>query len=408
MWIRILLPITILSLGAILGYQLSREVEPPEPERSRKQRLQTEVRELKRLDYQVVLNSQGVLRAQHEVSLTASATGMIQRIDEKFENGAYFSKGDVLLELDPSDYAADVEQARAQLARAEAALAQEEALATQARLNWDDLGYDDEPSDLVLRIPQLKEARSNVDAAQAALDRAERDLARTKIRAPFDGRVRNRLVGLGQSIGESTPLGDIFASKIAEVRLPLASSQLDFIDLPSRPGDAPVEVTLTNALDDDADQAVIYTAQIVRTEGALDEASRELSAIARIDDPFGLESGKQPLRIGQPVRARIDARVLDDVFVIPRSALRAVNTIYLVSRDDSPKIERKKIEPVWQTNEELVVRAGLEDGQWLAVSRLPYAPNGAPVKILESNATDESHGDEGEKVSAMGSSDPKS
>jgi hypothetical protein len=147
-----------------------------------------------------------------------------------------------------------------------------------------------------------------------------------------------------------------------------------------------VPVTLTDALGGKGSNQ--WQARIVRTEGAIDESSRELFAIARIDDPFGLESGKPPLRIGQPVRASIRGHVLQEVFVLPRQALRGVNRIYLVARD-KPAIQRTEIEPIWTTADVLVVRDGLEAGQWLSTTRLPYAPDGAPVEIVEAPAAAE-------------------
>ncbi|BCX49885.1 RND family efflux transporter, MFP subunit [Haloferula helveola] len=387
MVIRFILPIVILGIGALAALWLGQKVEPPKPEHVPPQKLKTEIVELTPTDYTVMLDSQGVVRAHHETPLTAAVNGTISAIHSSFEDGAYFEKDDVLAELDPADFMAQVESAKSSLARAEAALAQEEARAKQARLNWEDLGYTDEPSDLVLRVPQLKEARANVDAAKASLDQAERDLERTKIRAPFNGRVRDRLVGLGQAVGGSTPLGNLFAIDYAEVRLPLTPEQLSFITLPSRPGDPAVPVTLTDALGsrDPDEPATQWPASIVRTEGALDDSSRELFAIARIDDPFGLESNRPPLRIGQPVRASIEGKTLDDVFVLPRQALRDINRIYLVDRDE-PAIIRTTIEPIWSTAEVIVVKEGLKAGQWLSTTRLPYAPDGAPVQVVESTS----------------------
>lgn len=385
MILRIFIPLAILGVGALVGLWLSEKNEPPTPSQAPPRRLKTGVVELHRTDFPVILKSQGLVRSHHETPLTAAVAGTIHVIHPGFEDGAFFRKDEVLAELEPADFQAAVESAESVLARTEASLAQEEARARQARLNWEDLGYDDEPSDLVLRVPQLKEARANVDAALAALDQARRDLARTKIRAPFDGRVRDRLVGLGQAVGPSTPLGNVFATDYAEVRLPLTPEQLRFIDLPSRPGDAPVPVDLIDALGNLNDEHgdAHWPARIVRTEGALDETSRELFAIARIDDPFGLNHpDRAPLRIGQPVRAAIEGQVLNEVFVLPRVALRGVNRVYLVDREELV-IKRTMVEPVWTTESELVVRDGLEDGQWLSVTRMPYAPEGAPVELIE-------------------------
>lgn len=382
MLIRVLIPLVVLAVGLLVGYRLSQPVDEPAPKHVPPQVLETEVSELHRTDYTILLDSQGVIRAHHESTLTAGINGTILRIHPGFEDGAFFQAGELLVEINPADFEAAVAAARSQLARAEAALAQEEARARQARLNWEDLGYDEDPSELVLRVPQLKEARANVDAAQATLDQALRDLERTEVRAPFDGRVRGRLVGLGQSIGTSTPLGEVFSSDYAEVRLPLSASQLGFLDLPED-GSSSLPATITNALGSVAiDEPASWQARVVRSEGTLDPTSRELFVIARIDDPFGLQSDKPPLRIGQPVRAKIEGRVLEDVFVIPRQALRGLNRIYLVDQEE-PAIVRTTIDPIWSTADVLIVREGLSDGSWLSTTRLPYAPDGAPVKIVE-------------------------
>ena len=380
MFLRLLIPISILAIGALFAWRLGVPVDEPKPESAPPQLLKTEIMELQRTTFPVMLESQGTVRAHFTTTVTPQVAGVISAIHPNFEDGAFFKKDDVLAELDPADFKVAVSSAESGLARAQAALIQEEARAKQARLNWDDLGYNEEPSDLVLRVPQLKEAKANVDAAQADLDQALRDLDRTKIRAPFDGRVQKRAVGLGQAVGGSTPLGEIFATDFAEIRLPFSPRQLAFVVLPSKEGDPPVKVTLSDAVA--GESSPLWDASIVRTEGALDESSRELFAIARIEDPFSVKSGKPPLLIGQPVRARVEGVKLNDVFVLPRHALRGVNRVYLVDKAN-PMILRTKIEPIWSTEDVLVVREGLQSGQWLAVTRLPYAPDEAPVEIIK-------------------------
>ncbi|HEY1110208.1 MAG TPA: biotin/lipoyl-binding protein, partial [Opitutaceae bacterium] len=212
MLLRLLIPLIILALGGLAAWRLGIPVEAPKPQPAPPQMLKTEILELQRSDYQITIDSQGSIRAHYTTTVTSQVAGTIIKLHERFEDGAFFKKDEVLAELDPADFQVAVSAAESRLARSEAVLVQEEARAKQARLNWQDLGYNEEPSELVLRVPQLKEAKASVDAATAELEQARRDLERTKIRAPFDGRVQERAVGLGQAVGGSTPLGEIFAT----------------------------------------------------------------------------------------------------------------------------------------------------------------------------------------------------
>ena len=312
--------------------------------------------------------------------------GKITRILPGFEDGAFFNEDDILLQLDPEDFQTAVIAAEAQVARARSILAQERTRAEQAKLNWEDLGYDEAPNDLVLRLPQLREAEANEKAAQAQLDQAKRNLERTTVRAPFAGRVRRRAVGVGQVVGSATSLGMIFAIDFAEVRLPIAARDLPFLTLPEGPNDPAVDVELRDALNERSE--TVWTAKIVGTAGTLDENSLELFAIARVFDPFARQSDRAPLRIGQPVVATIPGQVLEDVMAIPRQAVRQLDRIVLLEPNEPSDpnqlaIKRHRIESLWSDEEHVVVRdPAIMNGALLATTHLVYAPEGSLVEIL--------------------------
>ena len=383
--IRIFLPIAVLAVGYFSFHQLADEKEMPPPRLGERRLIEAQANLLQRADYQVVLQSQGLVQPHNQTSLTPRVGGRVREISPNFESGSFFKKGETLLILDPTDFQTAKTAALARLARAEASLAQEDARAKQALLDWNDLGYTEPPTELVLRKPQLKEAKANVKAAQADLDDAIRDLERTEVIAPYAGRVRQRLVGLGQSVSSGTVLGEIFSTDFAEVRLSLSAKELIHVKLPDNPEDPPVDVTLVDALTEGSEQT--WEGEIVRTEGILDAKSRKLFVIARVDDPFGLEgsqhkSNNEPLRIGQPVRAILEGATIPDVFVIPRKTLYRPNEILTIHPTEFT-LKRQKITPIWTDPENLVVSKNLIEGWHLVTNRLSAAPEGAKVEIVE-------------------------
>ncbi len=379
--VRAVIPVLLLAIGWISYARLSEEPEEEKRPDPGPRIIKTTVAEMELQDYQTIVRTRGIIRPHNEVALMAEVSGKIVAIHPGFEDGAFFSKDDILVEVDDADFQTSVLSAEAQLARAKATFVQEEARAKQAKLNWADLGYEEAPNELVLRLPQLREAQASVNAAEAQLDQAKRDLDRTRIRAPFDGRVRMRAVGIGQSVGPGRELGTIFATDYAEVRLPLSTDKLAFVDLPEDQNDEPVGVELRDALNEDSEN--VWRGEIVRTEGTLDENSLELFAIARISDPFGRSSKHPPLRIAQPVSAAIEGRVLEQVYVIPREAVRQVDRVYLVHKDGLV-LDRQIITPVWSTMDHHVIhQPGLFDGAFLATSQLSYIPDEAQVEIIQ-------------------------
>ena len=383
--IRIILPIAVLAVGYFSFHQLSDEKEMPPPRIGERRLIEAQANLLQRENYQVVLQSQGLVQPHNKTSLTPRVGGRVREISPNFESGSFFKKGETLLVLDPTDFQTAKTAALARLARAEASLVQEDARAKQALLDWNDLGYTEPPTDLVLRKPQLKEAKANVKAAQADLDDAIRDLDRTEVIAPYAGRVRQRLVGLGQSVSSGTVLGEIFSTDFAEVRLSLSAKELIHVKLPDNPEDPPVDVTLVDALTEGSEQT--WEGEIVRTEGILDAKSRKLFVIARVNDPFGLEgsqnkSNNEPLRIGQPVRAILEGATIPDVFVIPRKTLYRPNEILTIHPTEFT-LKRQKITPIWTDPENLVVSKNLIEGWHLVTNRLTAAPEGAKVEIVE-------------------------
>ncbi|MDA0814402.1 MAG: efflux RND transporter periplasmic adaptor subunit [Verrucomicrobia bacterium] len=378
---RAVLAMALVVPGA-LGYWHFSKRQPNAPVSNPKpQATEARVKALHRQDYKILIKSQGPVRAHSEVSLTAQVAGRITRLSEEFEEGAFFEEGQVLAELDIVDFEVALVAAEAQVAQAELNFAEESTRVTQARLNWEDLGYEEEASDLVLRKPQLKHAESQLKLAETQLESARRDLQRSRIRAPFTGRVLSRSVGIGQTIGATTPLGIIFATDYSEVRLPVSTRFLTNLTLPEDSSDPGIAIKLKDGLNESS--GIEWDAQIIRTEGALDKDTLELFAIARVDDPFGVTSGKVPLRVGQPVTAEIPGKVLEQVFIVPREAVTGLNRIRLVD-PESLVLRSSTMDPIWSDETSVIINdPAIEDGTLLVLSPMMHAPDGGKIEIID-------------------------
>jgi membrane fusion protein, multidrug efflux system len=377
-FVRTLVPIAIL-LGGAYGYMTLSEAPPQEPrEILEKKKLRSQVRTLTAGDFVVTIETNGVVGPHNRVALSAEVTGTILTTKTAFEVGSFFKTGDLLLEVDDRDYqsALTVAQEQHKLAEATLKLAQTAYQRMQALVKQKSAS--DSEADTTRSA--LVQAEAQVEITSAAIERAQRDLDRTKIYAPFDGRVATKLVGSGQLVSPGTVLGEVFAVDYAEVRLPIASRELKHLKLPEMESDPSVHVEFRDAIDPELKSR--WRGKIVRTEGTLDANSLELFAIARIDDPFALQSDHSVLRVGQPVVATIKGNTLRDVVAIPRGAVRRMDQVHLID-GKSHMLRTLTVDPLWSDAQFVVVRKEpIREGELLALSAFNYAPEGTEIEII--------------------------
>lgn len=376
--VRAALPIAILALGWFGFSTLSVKVAKKPAPAPASLTLRTKVEDLVVEDYPVAVRTNAVVQSVNRVVLSAEVAGTIVKVSPSFEVGAYFEKGEVLVEIDLRDYQTALSIAESELAAAKSALK----LATLVEERKLRLVESNAVSraEVYEASATREQAEADVDLAKTRLAQASLNLQRTRVVAPFDGRVQSKLIGLGQMANSNSPLGEVFAVEFAEVRLPISSEQRQYLDLPEFADDAPLRVELRDAINSAND--TVWPAEIVRTEGVLDESSRDLFAIARIDDPFGRESGRPAIRIGQPVLATIEGRVLRNVIALPRGAVRELDKVVLVNQADQTLLPLS-VSAVWSDADHVVVDgASLPTDAWIATTPMAFTPKGAKVEII--------------------------
>lgn len=379
--LKFMLPVLVLAVAALGADRLMKAKRPPETRAVEYHAPLVRVIPVESSDVRFTVRGHGTVAPRAEGALVSEVSGKVAEISPSLVNGGFFEEGEVLIALDDADFKLAVVRAGARVAQAQARLEREEAEAEVARKEWERLG-EGEPGALVLREPQMAETRAALAAAKADLEQAERDLARTSIRAPYAGRVLGKSVELGEFAARGNPLARIYAIDYAEVRIPVPDDQLAYLDLPlyRRQDDAGGPGPEARLRVRFAGKEHEWTGRIVRTEGEIDPRSRMVTAVARVDDPYGRSGGsdRPPLAVGLFVDVEIIGRIERGVFELPRSALRNHDTIYVV--DEGGRIRFRTVEVSRAGVETVVVKSGLQPGEKVCLSALEEATDGMKVR----------------------------
>ncbi|MCB9891343.1 MAG: efflux RND transporter periplasmic adaptor subunit [Planctomycetes bacterium] len=384
----------VIAIGGALGYLIytNRPIPQSKPVVAHEPLVRA-VRVLSRT-HRFTVRSRGTVHARTESQIVSEVTGRVLACTPAFEVGAFFEPGDLLARIEAVDYELEVVRGRATLASAETVLAQRVAEAETSLADWKREHGEEPAPPLVAREPQLEEARAAVAAARGLVARAERDLARCEIRAPYRGRVRTRNIDRGGFVTRGTPLGSIYAIDFVEVRLPITPDDVAFVDLPASMRRGATEslpmptVTLSAVI---GGTRHTWDGAIVRTEGEIDLRTRMIHAIARIEDPYaiGADNGHahgqgQVLAIGQFVEADIVGKTMPGIVRIPRAALRDTVDGFRVLIFDDGALRSRAVNIVRRERDEVLVKDdGFNDGERLVVSPLEVWSEGMRVRLAE-------------------------
>lgn len=371
---RFLIGGIIATAAGIAVLMANMKPEPPKKERVEIDTL-VDVLVLETMTADFSIRSQGTVRPRTETVLSAEVSGTVTSVSPSFVAGGVFSKGDVLMRIDPTNYGVAVKKA--------------DALVMQRQIEFDGAaklrksGYRAES--------EYASAAAALASAEAELVRAKRDLERTYVRLPYDGIVRAKETDIGQFVNPGTRLGVVFATDFAEVRLPLTDVDLAFVDLPEavdvgKSGGVDGPGVILSAIQKGKPQT--WEATIVRSEGVVDESSRVTYAVARIVDPYRLHSDGVPLPMGSFVSATIDGKSLQGVIRVPRNALRGSDRLIFV--DDESRLRIRQIEIIRADAEYVYLTGGAAPGDRIVMTALETPLNGMKVRTSDDTATDSS------------------
>jgi RND family efflux transporter MFP subunit len=398
-WQKVVLPCAVLALAALGGLGLIASAPRIESITPKKTFPAVRVMDGKASDIPLWVHSQGTVAPRTESDLIPEVSGPVVWVSPALASGGFFNQGEALFRIDPRDYEAAVGRARADVARAEGE--DEHARAELKRQQGLAKSNATSPSHLSNARRASRVAAAVLEVSRISLEQAQRDLQRTTISAPFEGRVREEHIDVGQFVSRGGPVAKLYSTDFAEIRLPIADRQLAFIDLPN---------FRSGAQTDEGPEVILHTTfagrehqwfgRIVRTEGEIDPRSRMVHVVARVENPYGapeaeLEGGgtarmdeRPPLAVGLFVQAEIAGPPVRGVIAVPRSALRNDSQILVV--DNANRIRRRDVEIIRIDREDVLIRLPLAQGERICTSPLQVVIEGMQVEPIMAPARNES------------------
>ena len=328
------------------------------------------------IDYQIKIKSTGTTTPITQTVLTSEVGGEVIYRSKKFSEGSSVISGEILAKIDDTDLQLQYKNALLQLASAEVQFAVQQAEAEIAQEAWEQVG-EGIPQELTTKKPQLKQAKAALEVAKAQVQSAEKKLNKTEITAPYTGRIQNINIDLGSTIIPGQPVGSMYTSNEIEVTLSVKDSDLQFLDIPMdgrKLNSDQKSIVIIKSLYKGEMQE--WAGNLERVDGVIDPMTRMIKLIANFKNNF-IEETKPILPIGLFVEAEINGKQLEDIFMIPNSALTPNDELLFLNQDDA--LEIRKVSVLTKMKNHILVKEGMEAGERVVISKLSIATNGMLV-----------------------------
>lgn len=319
-WLQ--LPIVIAVVGG--SVLLSASLEPsPAPVRAAtpETRLTVSVVSPALSSFRPDLTLTGTVEASTVTNIVPQVSGKIIQVSSKFRPGATVSKGELLFAIEPSDYELAMQRTLADIEIARSDLIRLEAEATAEKQIFLSSNPQREIPALTARVPQIAAANARIRAGEAARAAAELSLDRTKVYAPFDARIIDTKLDVGQVVTETVSLGSIYSIANLEVVAPVSSDDL------RRIGDPVGRVALV--ISDFATNQQ-FAGRVVRQGATLDE-------FTRLGKLFIRTEGNDRLTPGEFVNIIIEGDTIDSALGVPESGLTSRDQVWVVEGETLAK-----------------------------------------------------------------------
>ena len=346
--IKLLIPLVIVVVAVMVAMTMVGSRQELQASKAEIPLPRVKTIEVKIGDVPVSIVAFGNVSARHELELASEVTGRVVWVAPEFEPGEMVAAGKVLLRVDPVSYRLALAEANAALVRSKNELADATALKRKAA---------------------AAEAKLNIEASRQRIIKAEQDLAYTDIRAPFNAVIDKQLVAFGQFINTGHTVAHLFSSDTAEVSLPVSAADSGFLDPAVN---APVVLSAKIGA-----QQWQWQATLLRIESRVDRLTRVVPVVVEVASPYDNSVHPHTLPLGLFVEARIPGRSISSAVRLPRSALQADGSVFVLSGNT---LQRRQVTVAYLEGNFVVIDAGLAAGDRVVVTRLEVMFDGMKVE----------------------------
>jgi len=369
--LKIILPLLILGIGVGILLLMVKSRQAPARQEAPYRGVLVRTLAAERGPQPIQVRATGTVQPRQQSDIVPQVSGLVTEVGANLVAGGFVQAGELLFALEKVDFELAVEQARANLVKAQLEAETVAAQAEIARNEWQRLHPDEVPSPLVVYEPQLKSAAAVVASARAGLQQAELNLKRTRVTAPFNGYLRSETVDLGQYLRSGNPVATLVGTDQAEIILPLPLQELPWLQVPRQTGHQGSAATVSLPA---AGQRK-WHGWIDRSLGEVDSQGRMARVAVLVADPYGLkEQTPLPLAVGSFVDVVLQGRSLDQVVALPRLALRDDDTVWIMG--DDQKLQIVPVEVVRREKDVVLISQGLKGGEAVVVTPISGAAEG--------------------------------
>jgi RND family efflux transporter MFP subunit len=329
----------------------------------------------------IIIKATGTVVPAKKITLKSPVAGEVIKTNPEFSKGGFLKKNALVLKVDDTDYQLALVRKQSEMVSARYAIALEQGRQEVARREWSLINQNKPAGDdeLALRKPHLEKVQADLTAALAGIKQAKLNLQRTQIHSPFNAIVLAQHVEKGSQLTVHEPLADLVGTDEYWAQVSIPADRLKWISIP---GSRKKTGSAARVIYRDA----VRTGSVIKLLGDLEPEGRMARLLIAIKDPLGIKqpnTSSPPLLIGEYIRVEIAGKQIDNIYRVPRTALRNNTHLWIAGKDK--KLEIRPVETIWRDTDTVFIQSGLKPGEQLIISDLSTPIAGMPLRLVDSN-----------------------